>query len=139
MEQSVGQYLALHFKDVASAVEYCHQLVAHIIPRLGGAALDQASSAVVWFHVPPYGTKMLRGGCYLFMSPGALRAAQLAQLETPVSGVVPHSSLPGTSVLVFGEDNLEPAAAASAPSGTSVALPRFGAPFGAAARDVDYA
>ncbi len=135
MEQSVGQYLALHFKDVASAVEYVHQLVAHISPRFGDVALDQASRSVVWFHVPRYGTKMIRGGCYLFMSPGALRAAQLAQLECPISGVVPHSSLPGSSVLVFGEDNLEPAAAASALPGATVNLAGIGAPTGAGAGD----
>ncbi len=118
MEHSVGQYLALYFDDVASAVEFCHGLVPHVCPRVGA---DSAGRAVVWFHVPRRSTKSTRDGCYLFLSPGARRAAQLAQLEVPVSGVVPRSALPPSCVLVFGEDSLEQAPPARAPLADRVA------------------
>lgn len=118
MEHSVGQYLALYFDDVASAVEFCHELVSHVCPRVGA---ESAGRAVVWFHVPRRSTKSTRDGCYLFLSPGALRAAQLARLEVPVSGVVPRSALPPSCVLVFGEDSLEQAPAARAPIADRVA------------------
>ncbi len=115
MERVVGQYLAVYFDEVAAAVEFCHRLVPHVIPRFARTA-DMAGTSVVWFYVPPRSTRSTRDGCYLFMSPGALRAAQLAKLETPISGVVPHSALPISSALIFGEDNLEHAAAESAPA-----------------------
>lgn len=123
MEHPVDQYLALYFDDVASAVEFCHGLVAHVCPHARDHVADGAARAVVWFHVPRRSTSSTRDGCYLFVSPGALRAAQLAQLETPVSGVVPRSALPATSVLVFGEDTLEQAAAVRAPRRDRIAPP----------------
>lgn len=107
MEHLVGQYLALYFDDVASAVEFCHGLVPHVCPRVSEDPAADAGRAVVWFHVPRRSTRSTRDGCYLFLSPGALRAAQLASLETPVSGVVPRTALPQNSVLVFGEDHLD--------------------------------
>lgn len=105
----MGQYLALYFDDVAAAVEFCHGLVPHVCPRAGADVAEAAGRAVVWFHVPRRSTKSTRDGCYLFLSPGALRAAQVAQLETPVSGIVPRTALPPNCVLVFGEDRLEQA------------------------------
>lgn len=123
MEHQVGQYLALYFDDVASAVEFCHRLVPHVCPRAANEAADGSGRAVVWFHVPRRSTKSTRDGCYLFLSPGALRAAQLARLETPVSGVVPRSALPVSSVLVFGDDTLEQVAPERAPLADRVAPP----------------
>jgi len=107
MEYRVGQYLALFFVEVASAVEYCHRLLPHVVPRPGVAISEGGDRLVVWFHVPHGSTVSTRAGCYLFVSPGAFRAAERARLGTAVSGVVPHSALPVSSVLVFGEDALD--------------------------------
>lgn len=123
MEHSVGQYLALYFDDVASAVEFCHGLVPHVCRRACADAVEVAGRAVVWFHVPRRSTSSTRDGCYLFLSPGAIRAAQLAELEVPVSGVVPRSALPASSVLVFGEDTLDQAPVVAAPRGDRIAPP----------------
>src|SRR5689334_9772813 len=51
MSVTIGAYQAVYFESVSQAVEYCHALVPHIVPRPGGRdAPDER--AVVWFHVP---------------------------------------------------------------------------------------
>ncbi len=122
MEQSVGQYLALYFDDVASAVDFCHHLVSHVCPR-GADLAARDERAVVWFHVPRRSTASTRDGGYLFLSPGAQRAAERARLETPVSGIVPRSALPANCVLVFGDDHLEAAPVVTAPLADRIAPP----------------
>jgi hypothetical protein len=122
MNSMIDGYHAVYFEDVASAVDYCQALVPHLICR-GGALSAPIERAVVWFHVPPRSTSSTRSGCYLFASEGALAAAQRAGLETPLCGRVPRAALPGSAVLLFGEDappeakrsrNATPAAARTA-------------------------
>ena len=74
MTVTIGAYQAVYFETVAQAVEYCHALVPHIVPKRGTAgARDER--AVVWFHVPPRSHSSTREGCYLFASAGAIAAA----------------------------------------------------------------
>src|SRR4051812_32698072 len=77
MTVMIGAYQAVYFENVAQAVEYCHALVSHIVPRAGtrGAGDDRP---VVWFHVPERSHGSTRDGCYLFASPGAIAAAERA-------------------------------------------------------------
>ena len=103
MTVTIGAYQAVYFENVAQAVEFCHALVSHIVPRRGSR---QASDerAVVWFHVPPRSTSSTRDGCYLFASPGAITAAERAGLDAPVCGRVSRAALPPDAVLLFGDD-----------------------------------
>lgn len=98
MTSHIDGYHAVYFEDVASAVEFCRELVPHIVQPIRG------ERAVVWFHVPPRSTNSTSAGCYLFASDGAIAAAQRAELDTPLCGRVPRSALPVSSVLLFGED-----------------------------------
>ena len=102
MSPTIGAYQAVYFEDVAHAVEYCHALVPHIVPR--GSRTPLEDPAVVWFHVPPRGRDSTRHGCYLFASPAAIAAAERAGLDTPLCGCVARAALPPDSVLLFGED-----------------------------------
>jgi hypothetical protein len=106
-------YHAVYFDDVASAVDYCQALVAHIIPH-GGAQPLPEQRAIVWFHVPPRATSSTQAGCYLFVSAGALAAAQRVGLDTPLCGSIARAALPASAVLLFGEDAPDPAARARA-------------------------
>lgn len=103
MSAMIGAYQAIYFEDVAHAVEYCHALVAHIVPRCGAPQCDD-DRAVVWFHVPARSRASTRHGCYLFASAGAIAAAERAGLDTPLSGRVMRASLPPDAVLLFGDD-----------------------------------
>ena len=102
MDAVIGSYEAVYFDDVASAVDYCHTLVPFIVPRASTPLCDDAR-AVVWFHVPRRSTATTREGCYLFLSAGALAAAQRAGLDIPVSGSVTRAMLPQECVLLFGD------------------------------------
>jgi hypothetical protein len=99
----IGAYQAVYFEDVAQAVEYCHALVPHIVPRRG---VPRASDepAVVWFHVPSRSHGSTRHGCYLFVTTAAIAAAERAGLDTPLSGRVTRAALPPDAVLLFGDD-----------------------------------
>ena len=103
MSAMIAAYQAVYFEDVAQAVEYCHVLVAHIVPRSRARGIDD-ERAVVWFHVPARSRSSTRHGCYLFASAGAITAAQRAGLDTPLSGRVLRASLPPDAVLLFGDD-----------------------------------
>ena len=106
---AIPTYHALYFDDVAAAVEYCDRLVSFVVPREGGG--DQGYThgtprPAVWFHVPPRSTRTTRDGCYLFLSAGAVMAAERAGIGPAgeTSGELPQTALPPGSVLVLGED-----------------------------------
>ena len=99
----IGAYQAVYFEEVAQAVEYCHALVPHIVPRPGATRAGE-EPAVVWFHVPARGRSSTRQGCYLFATAAAIAAAARAGLDTPLSGRVTRAALPPDAVLLFGED-----------------------------------
>lgn len=103
MSATIAAYQAVYFEDVAHAVEYCHALVAHIVPRRGALPADD-NRAVVWFHVPARSRASTHHGCYLFASAGAIAAAERAGLDTPLSGRVMRAALPADAVLLFGDD-----------------------------------
>jgi len=99
----IGAYQAVYFEEVAQAVAYCHSLVPHIVPRPGVPRAGD-EPAVVWFHVPARSHSSTRHGCYLFVTPAAIAAAERAGLDTPLSGPVTRAALPHDAVLLFGED-----------------------------------
>jgi hypothetical protein len=99
----IGAYHAVYFDNVAQAVEFCHALVRHIVPRPGARGATE-ERAVVWFHVPPRSQGSTREGCYLFASTGAIAAAERAGLDTPLCGRVSRAALPTDAVLLFGDD-----------------------------------
>jgi hypothetical protein len=99
----IGAYQAVYFENVAQAVEYCHALVPHIVPRPGARGASE-ERAVVWFHVPARSQGSTREGCYLFASTGAIAAAERAGLDTPLCGRVSRAALPTDAVLLFGDD-----------------------------------
>lgn len=103
--QAISAYQALFFDEVAAAVDFCDRLVSFVVPRAGGRP-HAAGNPAVWFHVPPRSTRTTRDGCYLFLSPGAVAAAEAAGVATAadLSGAVPRAALPPGSVLVLGED-----------------------------------
>src|SRR3954471_2337389 len=103
MSVTIGAYQAVYFESVAQAVEYCHALVPHIVPRPGGRDAIE-DRAVVWFHVPARSRGSSRDGCYLFASAGAIAAAERAGLDTPLCGRVSRAALPPDAVLLFGDD-----------------------------------
>ena len=100
----IGAYQAVYFENVAQAVEYCHALVPHIVPRPGSRDTGD-DRAVVWFHVPARSRTTSRDGCYLFASAGAIAAAERAGLDTPLCGRVSRAALPPDAVLLFGDDS----------------------------------
>lgn len=106
---SIPTYHALYFDDVAAAVEFCDRLVSFVVPRVsGGEAGYQHGTPhpAVWFHVPPRSTRTTRDGCYLFLSAGAVMAAERAGMSPAgeTSGELPRTALPPGSVLVLGDD-----------------------------------
>ena len=103
MNVTIGAYQAVYFENVAEAVEYCHALVSHIVPRPGTRDTPE-ERVVVWFHVPERSRSSSRDGCYLFASLGAVAAAERAGLDTPLCGRVPRAALPPDAVLLFGDD-----------------------------------
>jgi hypothetical protein len=103
MNVTIGAYQAVYFESVAQAVEYCHALVSHIVPRPGLRGTGE-ERAVVWFHVPERSRGSSRDGCYLFASAGAIAAAERAGLDTPLCGRVTRAALPPDAVLLFGDD-----------------------------------
>lgn len=107
---AIPTYHALYFDDVAAAVEYCDRLVSFVVPRAGGGGEGYQHGTprpAVWFHVPPRSTRTTRDGCYLFLSAGAVMAAERAGIGPTVepSGELPRTALPAGSVLVLGEDS----------------------------------
>jgi hypothetical protein len=100
---TVSAYQAVYFENVAQAVEYCHALVSHIVPRPASRESIE-ERAIVWFHVPARSHRSTSEGCYLFASAGAVAAAERAGLDTPLCGRVSRAALPPDAVLLFGDD-----------------------------------
>lgn len=125
---AIPTYQALYFDDVAAAVEYCDRLVSFVVPRVGGGEAGYRHGTprpAVWFHVPPRSTRSTRDGCYLFLSAGAMMAAERAGIGPAgeVSGALSRSALPPGSVLVLGDDPADvPVAAPSRPAAAERAL-----------------
>jgi hypothetical protein len=118
----IGAFHAVPFPNVGDAVDFCQRLVPHVVPRTGGLG-ENESRAVVWFHVPSRSQRSTQDGCLLFLSEGALRAAQLCGLGCTSRSVIARRFLPDSSVLVFGEDGPPPA-----PTRPAIAAHRDDAP-----------
>jgi hypothetical protein len=103
---TIGTYHGVFFANVADAVEFCHHLVPHIVRQQREAT--QTSASAVWFHVPP--SDGTAHGCWLYLSDGAVRAAACGVIPCAIARVVDRGHLPQSSVLIFGEDRLDPPA-----------------------------
>lgn len=103
---TIGSYHGVFFASVADAVEFCHQLVPHVV-RQQREASEKGASAV-WFHVPA-GDGGARGG-WLYLSDGAMKAVECGSLPCAIARVIDRSQLPQSSVLIFGDDRLDPPA-----------------------------
>ena len=102
MELQSGRYYAVHFDDVATAVDYCGAMVPHVVKRLRSGNVDGMDAPAIWFHnVREAGAAM---GCDLLMTRGAILAALEAGMRTPPAGPSSRTTLPAGAVLVLGED-----------------------------------
>jgi hypothetical protein len=104
METQSGRYYAVHFDDVATAVDYCGAMVPHVVKRLrsGGVELDGIDAPAIWFHHLPRDGDVI--GCDLLMTRGAILAALEGGMRTPPVGPSLRTTLPAGAVLVLGED-----------------------------------
>lgn len=96
----------MYFANVADAVEFCHQLVPHIVRQQREAS--EPSASAVWFHVPA--SDGTAHGCWLYLSDSAVKAAGCGVLPCAIARVLDRAQLPQSSVLIFGEDRLDPPA-----------------------------
>jgi hypothetical protein len=112
-EHVIGSYHTVVFTDVADAVEFCQRMVPHVVPPVGCPEGAREAQAVVWFHMPPR-EQDAAPICHLYLSHTALEAAERAGFRVRSVESVTRSALPGNSVLVFGEDRLDPPAERSA-------------------------
>lgn len=103
MTATIAAYQAVYFENVAQAIDFCQALVPHIVSPSRRPRMDE-ERAVVWFHVPARSQQSTRDGCYLFVSSGAIAAAERARLDAPVCGRITRAALPPDAVLLFGED-----------------------------------
>jgi len=103
---TIGPYHGVFFANVADAVEFCHRLVPHIVRQQREAS--EESGAAVWFHVPPSDGQAR--GCWLYLSDGAVSAVECGVLPCAIARVIDRAQLPQSSVLIFGEDRLDPPA-----------------------------
>ena len=102
MELQSGRYYAVHFENVATAVDYCSAIVPHVVKQLRSGNVDRIDAPAIWFH-------MLRDqgsvrGCDLLMTRGAILAALEGGMRTPPVGPSTRTTLPAGAVLVLGED-----------------------------------
>ena len=103
---TIGSYHGVFFANVADAVEFCHQLVPHIVRQQREGS--EASGSAVWFHVPP--SDGSAHGCWLYLSDGAVKAVECGVLPCAIARVLARGPPPQSSVLIFGEDRLDPPA-----------------------------
>lgn len=103
MELQSGRYYAVHFDNVATAVDYCGAIVPHVVKRLRSGAQDGIDAPAIWFHAMQ---KAADGtsGCDLLMTRGAILAALEGGMRTPPATPASRTSLPAGAVLVLGED-----------------------------------
>ena len=102
MDLQSGRYYAVHFENVATAVEYCSAIVPHVVKRLRSGGAESVDAPAIWFHTlrDPGSPK----GCDLLMTRGAILAALEGGMRTPAAGPASRTTLPAGAVLVLGED-----------------------------------
>ncbi|HEY6213574.1 MAG TPA: hypothetical protein VIW45_14880 [Vicinamibacterales bacterium] len=103
MDSIDARYYSIQFDDVSGAVQYCGELVPHLVARLRTSG-EPGERPAIWFHMRPAGN----GGtakCELLMTPSAILAAISAQLRAPRIDSESRMALPSGSVLVLGEDD----------------------------------
>jgi hypothetical protein len=98
MELQSGRYYAVHFENVATAVDYCGAIVPHVVKRLRSGHAEGIDAPAVWFHTAG------PAGCDLLMTRGAILAALEGGMRTPPVGPSTRTLLPAGAVLVLGED-----------------------------------
>jgi hypothetical protein len=103
MDLQTGRYYAVHFENVAHAVDYCGEMVPHVVKRLRSGGVDGVDAPAIWFHSPPK-TADAPAGCDLLMTRGAILAALEGGMRTPPVGPATRMTLPPGAVLVLGED-----------------------------------
>lgn len=102
MDLQSASYYAVHFDDILAAVDYCGQIVPHVVKRLRSGRNDGIDAPAIWFHTLPKSEK--RSGCDLLMTRGAIVAALEGGMRTPPVGPSLRTTLPEGAVLVLGED-----------------------------------
>ena len=103
MELQSGRYYAVHFENVATAVDYCGAIVPHVVKRLRSGAKDGIDAPAIWFHAIPR-TADGKSACDLLMTRGAILAALEGGMRTPAATPASRTALPPGAVLVLGED-----------------------------------
>ena len=103
MDSQSGRYYAVHFENVATAVNYCGEIVPHVVKRLRSGTADGVDAPAIWFHSSPR-TPQGGAGCDLLMTRGAILAALEGGMRTPPVGPSLRTTLPSGAVLVLGED-----------------------------------
>lgn len=103
MDLQSGRYYAVHFENVARAVDYCGEMVPHVVKRLRSGCGDGIDAPAIWFHTIPRGVEASLG-CDLLMTRGAILAALEGGMRTPAVGPSMRTALPAGAVLVLGED-----------------------------------
>lgn len=102
MELQSGRYYAVHFENIAAAVDYCSAIVPHVVKRLRSGDVDGIDAPAIWFHTErdPASPRT----CDLLMTRGAILAALEGGMRTPPVGPSTRTVLPAGAVLVLGED-----------------------------------
>ena len=103
MELQSGRYYAVHFDDVATAVDYCGAIVPHVVKRLRSGNVDGLDAPAIWFH-NTRDAGVSSPGCDLLMTRGAILAALEGGMRTPPASPSSRTTLPAGAVLVLGED-----------------------------------
>lgn len=103
MDLQSGRYYAVHFENIATAVDYCGEMVPHVVKRLRSGRSDGIDAPAIWFHTPPRSAEPA-SGCDLLMTRGAILAALEGGMRTPPVGPSMRTTLPAGAVLVLGED-----------------------------------
>ena len=103
MDLQSGRYYAVHFDDVATAVDYCGAIVPHVVKRLRSGSSDGIDAPAIWFHSLPREAAGPKG-CDLLMTRGAILAALEGGMRTPPASPSSRTTLPAGAVLVLGQD-----------------------------------
>jgi hypothetical protein len=102
MDLQSGRYYAVHFENIATAVDYCSAIVPHVVKRLRSGDAESVDAPAIWFHtLRDHGSPK---GCDLLMTRGAILAALEGGMRTPAAGPASRTTLPAGAVLVLGED-----------------------------------
>ena len=104
MDLESGRYYAVHFEDIVTAVDYCSEMVPHVVKRLRSGQADGIDAPAIWFSTLPRSASGSAAGCDLLMTRGAVLAALEGGLRTPSPGPSMRTTLPAGAVLVLGED-----------------------------------